>query len=133
MEARNGVAGKNGIAGEPGHNCAGAIGAPPSSLANRYNEGKLRYDLVPVFALKEVTRVFTYGAIKYAPDNWRKGLPWTGCIASLERHLQAFKGGEDVDSESGLFHMAHLAVNALFLLEYYKTHPELDDRIKYEP
>ena len=97
----------------------------------RYNQGKLRYDLVPVFAQEQYVKVLTYGASKYSQDNWRKGLSWMSCVASLERHLASFKSGEDIDPESGLPHMAHVMCNAAFLSEFAKTHPELDDRIKY--
>jgi len=101
--------------------------------ALRYNEGKLRFDLLPSFALKQIARVFGYGANKYTTEingdyNWKKGLPWMQTCASLERHLQAWKAGEDYDKESGELHLAHLATNAMFLLEYYKIYPQGDDR-----
>ncbi|NLA84833.1 MAG: hypothetical protein GX854_09995 [Clostridiales bacterium] len=38
----------------------------------KYDSEKLRYDLFPVEALEEITKVLTYGAAKYSPDNWRK-------------------------------------------------------------
>lgn len=36
----------------------------------RYNNGKLRYDLLEPFALQELVRVFTKGAEKYEDNNW---------------------------------------------------------------
>lgn len=96
--------------------------------ALRYNEGKVRYSLLPKFALEQVARVFTYGCQKYNDYNWKKGLNWTDVCDSLERHLQAWKSSEDFDKESGLYHLAHLATNALFLLEYYKIFPQGDNR-----
>lgn len=94
----------------------------------RYNTGKARFDLLPVNAVNELTAVMTRGASKYAPRNWEKGMPWTEVLASLERHLQAFKAGEDYDPESSLKHMAHVMANASFLTEYYTIYPEGDDR-----
>jgi hypothetical protein len=94
----------------------------------RHNEGKLRLDLIPPFATKEIGRVFTTGAGKYPERNWEKGMKWTTVIASLKRHLLEFELGEDMDPETGHYHMAHLATNAMFLLEYYKIYPEGDDR-----
>ena len=101
--------------------------------ALRYNENKTRYGLLPPFALKQVADVFTYGAKKYSTQesgdfNWKKGLNWLSVCDSLERHLQAWKSGEDYDKESGLMHLGHLATNALFLLEYYKIFPQGDNR-----
>lgn len=100
-----------------------------SEAGKRYNNGKIRYDLVPTYSQKQYAKVLTMGAEKYGDRNWEKGLPWMkGCVASLERHLEAFKSGEDYDEESKLLHMAHVMTNASFIVEFYKTHPEFDDR-----
>lgn len=100
------------------------------SEGNKYDEGKVKYQLLPPYALKQVARVLTFGAEKYEENNWQKGIPWTKLMGSLERHYQDFKAGIDMDEESGLYHLAHAAVNALMLLEYYRIRPELDDRYK---
>lgn len=94
----------------------------------RYNQGKTRYDLVPAFAQEQYAKVLTKGAEKYAERNWEKGMDWSKVIASLERHLQAIKRGEDFDPETGLLHSAHVMCNAAFLTEYYKVYPQGDDR-----
>jgi hypothetical protein len=94
----------------------------------RYNQGKLRYDLLEPFAIQELVRVFTKGAEKYAPHNWLKGMDWSKIVASLKRHIAAFEQGEDLDVETGCFHMAHAAWNALALVSYYKVAPQHDDR-----
>jgi hypothetical protein len=61
-------------------------------------------------------------------DNWRKGLSWTGCAESVERHFQAWKSGEDLDPELQTQHLANAVWGMLSLMEYRHTHPELDDR-----
>jgi hypothetical protein len=94
----------------------------------RYDEGKLRYDLVPTIAQREYVKILTVGAKKYAPRNWEKGMKWSKVIASLERHLAAFKLGEDRDPETGELHMAHAMCNAAFLTQYAFTYPQGDDR-----
>lgn len=95
---------------------------------SRFNNGKLRYDLLEPFAIEQLVRVFTKGADKYAPNNWLRGLPWMDVVASLERHIAEFKKGDDFDSETGLLHMAHAAWNALAIVSYYKHRPEFDNR-----
>jgi len=55
-------------------------------------------------------------------------MPWAAVLASLERHIHAFKRGQDYDSESGLLHMAHVLANAAFLAEYYRIFAQGDDR-----
>lgn len=96
--------------------------------ALRHNEGKNRLDLVPPILQEEVGKVMTFGANKYEPYNWAKGMKWSKCIASLKRHISAFERGEDFDPETGLYHLAHAGCNITFLLDYYKSCPELDDR-----
>lgn len=94
----------------------------------RFNEGKTRYDLVPTYAQEQYARVLTLGAEKYEERNWEKGMKWSNVYSSLERHLAAFKSGEDFDKETGLLHTAHIMCNAAFLTEYYKKYPQGDDR-----
>jgi 5'(3')-deoxyribonucleotidase len=94
----------------------------------RENTGKARFDLVPAGAVESLARVMTKGAVKYTEWNWAKGMPWSTVLASLERHLNAFKKGEDYDPETGLLHVEHIAANAAILIEYYRIHPQGDDR-----
>lgn len=96
----------------------------------RFNDGKLRYDLLEPYAIEQLVKIFTMGSKKYQPNNWLKGLPWMDVIASLERHLAEFKKGDDFDKESQLLHMAHVAWNALAIVSYYKHRPEFDNRLK---
>lgn len=101
-----------------------------SGQGKRFDQGKIRTDLVPVFAQKEYTRVLTAGAEKYGDRNWEKGMKWSRVLASLERHLLAVKSGEDYDPETGMLHSAHIMCNAAFLTEYYNIYPQGDDRQK---
>jgi 5'(3')-deoxyribonucleotidase len=94
----------------------------------RFNTGKTRYDLVHPWAHEQMAKVLTKGAEKYAERNWERGMAWSNVLASLERHLQAIKKGEDFDPETGLLHAAHIACNAHFLTAYYKIYPQGDDR-----
>lgn len=96
--------------------------------AKRFNQGKTRYDLLPEYAIQQLANVMTFGAQKYGDDNWKKGLKWSNCLASLKRHIAKFEKGIDYDEETGYSHIAHAMTNCAFILEYYKLHPELDDR-----
>lgn len=98
--------------------------------ALRYNAGKFLMSLVPPSLVRYTAAVLTYGAIKYAPNNWRKGFKWTSILDSLERHLVAWKEGEDLDEESGLPHLAHIACNLAFLIEHFDARMGIDDRTK---
>lgn len=87
----------------------------------KFDGGKARVDLlvdgVPN-ALTGVAEVLTFGAQKYETHSWQQveGGPERYKAAML-RHLLAHSKGELVDPESGLPHLAHLACNALFILE----------------
>lgn len=94
----------------------------------RFNEGKLRYDLIHPKSLKGLVSVLTAGANKYAERNWEKGMKWSNVISSLKRHLSAIELGEDYDKETGMLHADHLQCNAHFLSAYYSIYPQGDDR-----
>jgi hypothetical protein len=93
---------------------------PGSSLnpGRKDDSGKTRYDLLPWRGLILVAMVMTHGAKKYAPDNWRKveGWRWRYFRAAIG-HLIAWWGGEKLDPEWCLPHLAHAACCVLFLLE----------------
>lgn len=96
--------------------------------AMKYDGEKVRLDLLPVEPIIDIGKVLTYGARKYTAENWRKGLAWSRCYGATLRHLLAWHKGETNDPETGLHHLAHAACEILFLLEFSRTHPELDDR-----
>jgi len=96
----------------------------------RYNEGKLRMDLIPPEADEELAKILTKGAKKYAPRNWELGMKWSTCVASLKRHLLAWEKGEDLDPETGESHMSHILCNAAFLVTYIQRKIGEDDRVK---
>jgi hypothetical protein len=97
----------------------------------RYDDGKLRFDLVPPYAQEQYVRVLTYGANKYKPRNWERGMAWSKVMGSLKRHIHAIEMGELVDPETGLSHAAHGMCNLAFLTEYIKTFPQGNDLPAY--
>lgn len=83
----------------------------------KYDDGKLRYDLIPVNALEQVARVLRFGAKKYGDNNWRITKPETRYTAAAMRHGEAYRKGETNDPESGIHHLAHRICCDLFLLQ----------------
>ena len=104
-----------------------------AAYALKFDQDKLPLNLLSTEALNQTAAVLKFGAQKYAEHNWRKGFTWSRPLAAAMRHLTAFNDGEDKDPESGLSHLAHAACCIMFLLEFEKTHPELDDRYKPVP
>lgn len=93
--------------------------------AIRFNQDKTRYDLIPPEFIREVAEVFTFGANKYTPDNWKGFTPeqQEEIKGSLLRHIYAYLEGEENDPESGLSHLAHAGCNLAFML-YFKNRRE---------
>ena len=85
----------------------------------KYDEGKLRYSLVPPFATKAIAEVLTFGAKKYAPNSWQLvDRAQERYLDALMRHLEAYRSGELFDPESKLPHLSHVLCNAAFLLHF---------------
>ena len=62
------------------------------------SEGKGRFDLLPVEAIKALAKRFEYGAKLHGANNWRKGIPNSSLYDSALRHLfQALNGEVDED------------------------------------
>lgn len=87
----------------------------------KLDHGKPNLDLVLgefPRALTEVGQVGTFGANKYTPRGW---LQVDNAVerysSALLRHYLSHRKGEDVDPDSGLSHLAHMAWNALAVLE----------------
>jgi hypothetical protein len=85
----------------------------------KFDGDKLRYDLIPPLAQQEMVKVLTFGAQKYAPDNWQL-VPDSKrrYFAAMERHVWAWKMGETLDPESGIHHLAHAMCCLAFLYEH---------------
>ena len=106
------------------------IKAIENKEAIKFDQDKLPLNLLSTEALNQTAAVLKFGAQKYAEHNWRAGFMWSRPLAAAMRHIMAFNDGEDKDPESGLSHLAHAACCIMFLLEFEKTHPHLDDRYK---
>lgn len=95
-------------------------------------DGKPRPDLQSPYAQERIGHWLRLGAEKYAERNWEQGMGFSRCVASMERHLVAFKMGKRDED-----HLAAIAVNAQFLMHYeamiqgYVLPDSLDDMPHY--
>lgn len=85
----------------------------------KFDGDKLEYGLLPPLALKATVEILTFGAQKYEPDNW-KFVPDSKrrYFNAMQRHLWAWKEGEQNDPETGKNHLAHAMCCAMFLYEH---------------
>jgi hypothetical protein len=94
----------------------------------KYDQEKPDMSLLSSIAVVKMAEVLTFGKKKYTAHNWRKGIIYSRLISAVFRHLYAWLKGESIDPESGISHLAHAAVNIMFLLEFEETRKDLDDR-----
>jgi hypothetical protein len=81
----------------------------------KHDTGKCRVSLVdPDFTLG-VGAILTFGAQKYAANNWKLMTELERCKDAAYRHFLAYMSGELLDPESNLPHLDHLATNIMFL------------------
>ena len=100
-----------------------------ASKALKNDSGKPEYSNLPRKALLEVVRVMTYGKQNYGKYNYSGEIESSRLTDALERHLNKYLINEDID-ESSYHHIAHVAANALMLLDGILTKQVIDDRNK---
>jgi hypothetical protein len=82
------------------------------------DQGKLPYDLIAPEFLEATAEILKFGAAKYEPRNWEDGMAWSRPYSALQRHMWAWWGGEDNDSETDMSHLWHAACCIMFLIAY---------------
>jgi len=96
------------------------IEKPEELLGLKDDKGKPRVELVDPDFILELARVLMVGALKYGFENWKQGFNLDRLYGAALRHMLAWKQGEIFDSETGLPHTAHAAVNLMFIEWYDK-------------
>lgn len=92
---------------------------------------KVRVDLVPPEGVEAAARAFGFGAGKYEPWNWAKGMAWLRLYGAVVRHLLAWLGREETDPESGLNHLDHALASLMMLRTSVARRLGSDDRPSY--
>ncbi len=96
--------------------------------AIKHDAEKPQMSLLDADWLEGVATVLTFGARKYDRHNWRNGFIWSRLYDSLQRHLNAFWSGEEIDQESGSHHLLHAACCLMFLWWHVRFGKGKDDR-----
>jgi hypothetical protein len=84
-----------------------------------FHEGKGIPSLMPIDALRSVSKRFEDGALKYGRDNWRKGIPLSRYVDAIYRHLWA-----TMENKTDEDHLGAVIWNAMCL---YQTKKWIDD------
>lgn len=102
-------------------------GYPDNNPKTAFGEAKPKMSDTPTTGLLQMGMVFTGGAAKYGRFNWRDHtVSATVYYDAAQRHLMAWFGGEGIDPESGVSHLAHVMACCNILLDAEK-HGKLND------
>ena len=82
-----------------------------SGAVRDMQEGKGRFDLMPMCVLMRLAKHYEKGAIKYKERNWEKGIPAHSYADSAMRHLVKYLDGWDDEDHliSAIWNLCGLA------------------------
>ena len=96
---------------------------------SKFDGTKPTFTLIAWDAIGGVQKVLDFGAKKYAPRNWEKGISYTRVCNATIRHVTDFLDGKDLDDETALSVIDHAMCELMFLSAYIKRGmTEFDDR-----
>jgi hypothetical protein len=107
-----------------------AIGKLPSTNPKRaFGVKKPSAQFIPPAAIIEESAVMALGAAKYGAYNWQDDpVDATTYYSAAIRHLLQWFSGEDIDSESGASHLAHVRACMAILIDAKASGKLIDDR-----
>jgi hypothetical protein len=94
-------------------------------------EMKCPLELITPELTEGIAEVLKFGAQKYAPNNWMRGMSWETVTGGILRHVSAFRRGEETDPESGLPHLHHAACGLMFL-SWFANGPQRNEHEKFD-
>lgn len=106
--------------------------------SKKYDQGKLRWDLLPLNLIEKVVEIYTFGAEKYGPNTWQNLEDgYNRYKAAMFRHLMEFENGNVIDDESGMEHLAHMVWNAIAMLHVSQVDkkqaiPQIGQNVRFE-
>lgn len=92
------------------------------AVKNDRIDNKLRWELLPIEEIEDIVKVYSAGAKKYGPNQWQNLEDAENrYYAALLRHLVEYRKGNSIDLETGCYHLAQVAWNAIALLWHWKN------------
>lgn len=100
-----------------------------ATQGHKDDAGKSRVDLIPPEAIFALGDVLGFGATKYKPRNWERGINYGRVFGAAMRHMWAWWRGEQNDPETGMSHLWHALTCITFLVAYEsRGMDQFDDR-----
>lgn len=94
----------------------------------KFDTAKITPQYIAPEMITALSSVLAYGAWKYSPRNWEKGMAWSRPFGGMMRHMWAWWKGENLDPETGFSHLWHAACCLMFLIAYEERKVGQDDR-----
>ncbi len=86
----------------------------------------------PPIPLYEYSLAHMQGALKYGPFNWRDDpVSISTYYEAAKRHMELFKSGQEVASDTGIHHLAHAMTCLSIIIDAQHHRTLIDDRFKY--
>jgi hypothetical protein len=106
----------------------------PESPKVAQGAAKTPLALIPPVAADAIAKVHQHGADRYSPWNWRESkVPMMTYLHAMRRHLDAVLDGQDLDPDSGLPHVAHVAASCNIIMDAAAFGTLVDDRPRARP
>ena len=95
----------------------------------KFDDEKIRYELLDPLLLEGIAKVLTFGSKKYSDHNWIKCNSVMRYFGAIMRHLWAWARGEDLDPETNIHHLYHAGCCLMFMCGLLMRNKESDDRV----
>lgn len=100
----------------------------PEKEGRKDDANKPPYHLIAPELLSALAEILAFGAVKYEPRNWEKGMAWHRPFRACVGHLWDWWRKTDPDPETGKSHLWHAACCIMFLITYEARGIGEDDR-----
>lgn len=94
------------------------------------SKGKAKLSLLPAYSLTSMARIMEGGATRYGRFDYVRGYPYSFYDDAFNRHMLAWRSGEDMDPDDGQPHLLHAACCCIILAEMQAIEVGTDDRKK---
>ena len=95
----------------------------------KFDNEKIRYELLDPLMLEGISKVLTFGAKKYCDHNWIKCDSVMRYFGAIMRHLWKWAFGYDNDDETRINHLYHAGCCLMFMIGLLYRNPKADDRV----
>ena len=99
----------------------------------KFDDGKVRLDLLSPVAIWALAKVLTHGAGTYGDRNWEQGIKYSRVFGAMLRHAWKWWWGETHCPKDGQHHLASVLACAMFLIHYdlhHQKYEQFDDRVR---